>query len=118
MKALTLHQPWASLIAGGIKKEETRGWYCSFRGPLAIHAGKYVDLEACDFFHLRPELIARGVVLCTVEMVDCVESAFYPNKNEYGNFEAGRFVFVFENLKVLTPAVPAKGNRLLWEWIL
>ena len=38
MKALTLHQPWASLIAIGAKKIETRSWATSYRGPLAIHA--------------------------------------------------------------------------------
>jgi hypothetical protein len=40
MKALTLHQPWASAIAEGIKAVETRSWATSYRGPLAIHAGK------------------------------------------------------------------------------
>lgn len=38
MKALTLHQPWASLIALGVKTIETRSWSTSYRGPLAIHA--------------------------------------------------------------------------------
>ncbi len=40
MKALTLHQPWASLIALGVKTIETRGWKTDYRGPLAIHAAK------------------------------------------------------------------------------
>lgn len=39
MKALTLHQPWASLIAVGAKRIETRSWSTKYRGPLAIHAG-------------------------------------------------------------------------------
>lgn len=40
MKALTLWQPWASLIALGVKTIETRGWSTNYRGPLAIHAAK------------------------------------------------------------------------------
>jgi activating signal cointegrator 1 len=40
MKALTLTQPYASLIAIGAKKIETRSWSTAYRGPLAIHAGK------------------------------------------------------------------------------
>lgn len=40
MKALTLTQPWATLVAVGAKKIETRGWSTSYRGPLLIHAGK------------------------------------------------------------------------------
>lgn len=40
MKALTIRQPWASLIAAGVKTIETRSWSTEYRGPLAIHAGK------------------------------------------------------------------------------
>lgn len=40
MKVLTLTQPWATLVAIGAKRIETRGWETSYRGPLAIHAGK------------------------------------------------------------------------------
>lgn len=40
MKAITLHQPWASLIALGVKTIETRAWSTNYRGPLAIHAAK------------------------------------------------------------------------------
>ena len=40
MKALTLHQPWASLIAVGAKTIETRSWSTKYRGPIAIHAGR------------------------------------------------------------------------------
>lgn len=45
MKALTLTQPWATLVAIGAKKIETRSWNTGYRGQLAIHAaaGKYVD---------------------------------------------------------------------------
>lgn len=39
MRGLTLTQPWATLIAIGAKKIETRSWATSYRGPLAIHAG-------------------------------------------------------------------------------
>jgi hypothetical protein len=38
MKALSLWQPWASLIAVGAKRIETRGWATKYRGPIAIHA--------------------------------------------------------------------------------
>lgn len=39
MRAITLHQPWASLVAHGVKLDETRSWRTPYRGPLAIHAG-------------------------------------------------------------------------------
>ena len=40
MKAITLTQPWATLVAIGAKKIETRSWSTAYRGPLAIHAAK------------------------------------------------------------------------------
>ncbi len=40
MKTLTLTQPWASLVALGKKRIETRSWRTPYRGPLAIHAAK------------------------------------------------------------------------------
>ena len=43
MYAITLHQPWASLIALGIKTVETRSWPAPARligQTIAIHAGK------------------------------------------------------------------------------
>ena len=45
MYAITLHQPWASLIALGIKTVETRSWPAPARligQTIAIHAGKRV----------------------------------------------------------------------------
>lgn len=39
-RVLTLWQPWASLIALGLKQYETRSWDVNYRGKLAIHAAK------------------------------------------------------------------------------
>ena len=44
MKALTIRQPWASLIALGVKHIETRSWRASqslIGQTIAIHAGKW-----------------------------------------------------------------------------
>lgn len=52
MKALTLHQPWASLVAAGHKSVETRSWWTRHRGPIAIHAAKRppeVGLKVGDY---------------------------------------------------------------------
>jgi len=40
IKAISLWQPWASLVANGLKLYETRGWPTKYRGVLAIHAAK------------------------------------------------------------------------------
>lgn len=43
VKALTIHRPWAELIAAGHKRVENRTWYTHHRGPLVIHAGQKTD---------------------------------------------------------------------------
>ena len=45
MKAITLRQPWASLVALGVKAIETRSWSTRYRGPLAIHAAARQPIE-------------------------------------------------------------------------
>lgn len=66
MKALTLYEPWASLVALGAKKIETRSWPTKYRGPLAIRAAKsyeawHMNLSWEEPFYsaLKP-LPARG----------------------------------------------------------
>lgn len=48
--ALTLWQPWASLVAIGAKKIETRSWSTEYRGLLAIHAAQRFPEEAQKLF--------------------------------------------------------------------
>jgi len=61
VRAVTLHQPWASLVAFGVKSFETRSWPPLYRGPLAIHAGK--SREGAEFFDevAAPLLAPLGV---------------------------------------------------------
>lgn len=40
MKAISIWQPWATLIAIGAKRIETRSWPTNHRGPIAVHASK------------------------------------------------------------------------------
>lgn len=45
MKAITLYQPWATLVAIGEKRIETRSWSTKYRGPLAIHVSKNKKID-------------------------------------------------------------------------
>lgn len=40
MKVISLRQPWASLVAIGVKTFETRSWSTKYRGSLGVHASK------------------------------------------------------------------------------
>jgi hypothetical protein len=52
MKAITIWQPWASLIMMGAKQFETRSWETKHRGPLAIHAG--ASRHTVDLIYSHP----------------------------------------------------------------
>ena len=84
MKALTILQPWASLIACGAKKIETRSWATKYRGPLAIHAGKgspkieewafnsILSQEMDKNFDVcHPRFLLRSCVIAIADLVDC-----------------------------------------------
>ena len=68
MKAISIRQPFASLIATGEKTIELRTWYTHYRGPLLICATKSAT-------GLSPEerLLPRGVAVCIVELVDVLD---------------------------------------------
>lgn len=72
MRIITLTQPWASAVAWGLKRIETRSWWTSYRGPLAIHAAQSLDpaggeaglLRLCtEIEALRLEMLRRRMVI-------------------------------------------------------
>lgn len=71
MKALTILQPWAHLIAFGAKRVENRSWITGYRGPLVIHAGKSDRLITERDRELYPAM-AFGAIVAVAELVECV----------------------------------------------
>jgi len=79
LRALTIRQPWAWAIAVAGKDVENRGWPTSYRGLLAIHAGKGEDDpyglpdDARRTFLQAATLpaTALGAVVAVVDLVDC-----------------------------------------------
>jgi hypothetical protein len=91
MKALSIWQPYASLVAVGEKRIETRIWGTKHRGLLAIHAMQKWDADLWRTSRVSPveEALRRhdlysgpeeeshgnlafGAVLCYVDLLDCV----------------------------------------------
>src|SRR5690242_18036251 len=62
MRALSLTQPWASLVALGEKSIEPRSWPTAYRGPLAIHASATLPRQAKVLLLCVPfyEVLTRG----------------------------------------------------------
>jgi hypothetical protein len=54
MKAITLTEPWATLVALNEKKVETRSWSTAYRGPIAIHSAKAFPAWARDLCLVEP----------------------------------------------------------------
>lgn len=46
MKALSVKQPWANMIASGIKTIEFRQWTTRYRGPILIVVAKKLRTES------------------------------------------------------------------------
>lgn len=94
MKAITIRQPWASLIATGDKLYETRTWATKYRGPIAIHAGKQMDNDAFMFLvsplatieHLKacgikPDNLTLGAVIAIADLVNVWHIVHHPGTN-------------------------------------
>lgn len=124
MKALTVKQPWASLIAAGFKRIETRGWKTAYRGQLAIHAGLEVDLEYAvmvqAFLPVPFEQLPRGAIVCTVSLADVVPterliSSAPAMELRLGDYRPGRWGWILEHVITVHPAYPCRGALGLWE---
>lgn len=117
MRALSLWQPWASLIYDGRKKIETRHWEMLYRGPLAIHAAMRVEKEACREFGYDPATIPRGAVMCIVNVDNFLR---FPHPlappDDYGDFYEGRFGILMTLLEKFDPPISAKGHQGIWNW--
>lgn len=133
MKALTLTQPWATLVAIGAKKIETRSWNTTYRGPLAIHAAKGFPVFAKeialyeDSFMSRLskagytiETLPRSAIVCVCDLVKVVRiyaDSYIPGKPEvmFGDYSIGRYMWFLENVVALPEPISAKGALSLWE---
>ncbi len=81
MRAISLLQPWALLVAIGAKPLETRSWRTHYRGPLAIHAAQRFPEAAqrlCQQEPFRSVLLSRGVDI----VADRKRPATDPARNE------------------------------------
>jgi hypothetical protein len=140
MKAITVTQPWATLIATGYKKIETRSWKADYRGPLAIHAASYFPDSArvlCfkePFFHCLKDAgydvrllglgrMPFGAVVATCRLVSVVRitadniTNLSAQELAFGDFRPGRWAWGFSDMKILAEPIPVRGHQGLWEWV-
>jgi hypothetical protein len=123
MRAISLWQPWASAIAVGVKRVETRSWSTSYRGPLAIHAAKRWTWDQQRFAatehtvgRLPMQRVPLGAIvavcrLCDVRPAGEIELAVSPVERLYGNYEPGRYGWLLEDVRALAEPVPFLGRQ-------
>lgn len=133
MKVLTVLQPYATLIALGIKRYETRDWSPDYVGPILIHAGRgrallgdalrepiRSILRAQGFRRLAE--LPMGAALARADIV-----ASHPAEAlalRLGNLERalGNYVgrkrraWELRNVRRLTSTVALRGQQGLFDW--
>lgn len=134
IKALTLWQPWATLVMGGFKTYETRSWFAFDEGLIAIHAAKqepsaarawgytepaYSCLQELGFYNLA--YLPRGAVLGAVKIngilrAETVAGRISAQEAAFGDFAEGRWAWRISNIRPFPVAVPARGRKKLWDW--
>jgi len=126
MKALSIKQPWATLIASGIKDVENRTWSTNYRGRVLIHASGKKLPEDFEFFIYEWDAICfnnmllgnlplypdmkNGYIIGYADLVDCKEGidSIWAEKNCVH--------WKFTNAHLFDTPIPAKGKLNLWDY--
>lgn len=139
MKSISLWEPWASLMACGAKRNETRSWPMRYRGDLVICAAKvknplptelgFILLDFKEQLGLGGWVTGSGIysklpfghALCIVDVYDCVQADAYEDaqtstpenilENKLGDYSVGRFVWLTRNVRRFKTPFPFKGKQ-------
>ncbi len=130
MKAITISQPYASLIASGAKWVENRIWETSYRGPIAIHAGQGRQyLGKCE---LKAGGYPTGKVIAIANLVACVSIAMIMEEADDANPErpfglpwtwqeiarhshcSGPWCWILANVRAIEP-IDVRGAQRIWN---
>lgn len=99
--ALSIRQPWASLILDGRKSIEVRTWSTVYRGLLWIHTGRSASRELLQRFDL--ERVFRGGFIGAARLGACLR------------MDASRWL-KWESRHLAGPALPR--GKIYWAWML
>lgn len=129
MKALTIKQPWAYLIASGIKDIENRTWPTKYRGKIFIHAGassagilpwilstQQSNFITCNVEKMPPKEMVFSAIIGEVDIVDCV--THHPSIWAEVNIGGGKPIcnWVLSNpILYPEPILNIKGKLSFWE---
>jgi hypothetical protein len=133
MKALSILQPWASLVVHGFKRVETRCWPTRHRGLLAIHAGGWFRKAQRECYRQQPFrdcLAAAGIqrmgdfalgsIVGVVRVIDCVPASelfdeLDDRERQFGDFGPGMYAWLLADPRPLANPVPCVGKRRFFD---
>jgi hypothetical protein len=130
VKALSLRQPWAWLVAAGIKDVENRTWSTKFSGRFYIHAGKSSDmkvqglgddwirerLEAGELTRYWNARLDRGAIIGEATITDCRFRFGEENENLYSKWhEVGFYGFIIKDPILYDILIPCRGALGFFE---
>jgi len=110
VKAISILQPWASLIVLGAKKFETRSWKTEHRGPILIHSGRRFQTAQKNLCTQQPFFSALkldgktldgtlplGHIIGVAILEDCIHleegGAITATERAFGDFGRGRYAW-------------------------
>lgn len=122
MKVLTLKQPWATLVAEGIKEYEFRSWKTNYRGKILIHAGAGIDKKDMEKFNDLNLDFPSKKIIAEVELVECLElddelneKIINENNIAYGTKKRNGYAWKLKNVKKINIEKEIKGQLGLWN---
>lgn len=126
MRALTLWQPWAHLVANGEKLIENRPWEPPdwiIDKRFAIHAGLRWDRDsailaaALGGVELAKEDVVRGAVIGVAKVITSVtdEATAEACVPGHGKWFFGPYGWVLEDVQILSTPIPCRGYQKLWN---
>lgn len=133
MKAISLMQPWASLVTHGVKTVETRSWSTKHRGELLIHAsGGYMLPSEPLLKRFRKKIpleLPSMAIIGKVNLRDVIKAKDFIRQNEelgfhdlimdesiLGDLSGERFAWLMDEPVIFDEPVPAKGKLCIWEF--
>ena len=123
MKVITLRQPWATLVAEGIKKYEFRSWKTNYRGKILIHAGKSIDKKEIIKYEELGLEFPTGKIIAEANLVDCLyideklnEKITNEHNIAYGNKKRTGYAWRFDNIKKIDHIDNVNGKLGIWNY--
>ncbi len=127
IKALSLKQPFAWLIANGYLLVDDRSWGTSYRGPILIHASKGLYEAYYQYIKSHTDVpipdrdkLEYGGVVGIARLVLCSKPGELPagirdeQRAHFGGVHQAYYGFLFEQARPL-PLMPCAGKLGIFE---